>query len=285
MPWPGHATSGLTHLPDGLTAVRTSRRVWLQHAAAGSACVALGVWSGRVVANHPAFEGKSLAQVARALGAKSVMASADVRLNTLDYAENGAAVPVEISSALPGVERIVLVVEKNPTPLVAVFTPSESLETVLTLHTKMAQTSVVYAMVIMADGRALYAKKEVKVVLGSCGSISDTPENVDARRLVEPTRIRAQIQAESVRVRIRMAHEMESGQRKNAAGNLVPAWHIEQVTINLNGKPVMTAEWGPGVSKNPYLQFTLKKAKAGDKLTVIWRDNKGAQRTDDLILL
>ena len=91
--------------------------------------------------------------------------------------------------------------------------------------------------------------------------------------------------SDSALVRMRMAHEMESGQRKNAAGKLVPAWHIDQVTVQLNGKPVLTADWGPGVSRNPYLQFTLKKAKAGDKLTVVWRDNKGALRSDDQLLV
>ena len=226
-----------------------------------------------------------MAQVAKALGAKSVAPSADVHLNTLDYAENGAAVPVDIATSLPGVERIVLFVEKNPTPLMAVFQPGDAMDGNLTLHTKMAQTSAVYAMVIMADGRALYAKKEVKVVLGSCGSVSETPDNVDAKRPTEPTRIRAQIQGDVASVRMRMAHEMESGQRKNAAGKLVSAWHIDQVLVQINGKPVLTAEWGPGVSRNPYLQFTLKKAKAGDKLSVVWRDNKGFMRTDDLLLV
>ena len=267
------------------TSAHITRRELLQQAVAGGVCLSLGMGPVQAVAASPAFDGKTLAQVAKALGAKSVAASADVRLNTLDYAENGAAVPVDIATSLSGVERMVLFVEKNPTPLIAVFQLGDSMDDALTLHTKMAQTSAVYAMVIMADGRALYAKKEVKVVLGSCGSVSETPDNVDAKRPTEPTRIRAHIQGDSALVRMRMAHEMESGQRKNAAGKLVPAWHIDHVSIQLNGKPVLTADWGPGVSRNPYLQFTLKKAKAGDKLSVVWRDNKGAMRTDDLLLV
>ena len=263
----------------------TTRRRLLERAAASGVWLTCGAWPQLARATSPAFEGKTLAQVAKALGAKSVATSADVRLNTLDYAENGAAVPVDISTSLPGVERIVLFVEKNPTPLIAVFQLGDAMEAALTLHTKMAQTSAVYALVILADGRALWAKKEVKVVLGSCGSVSETPDNVDAKRPTEPTRIRAQIQGDSALVRMRMAHEMESGQRKNAAGKQVPAWHIDQVAVQLNGKPVLTADWGPGVSRNPYLQLTLKKAKAGDKLSVVWRDNKGAMRTDDLVLV
>jgi sulfur-oxidizing protein SoxZ len=78
-----------------------------------------------------------------------------------------------------------------------------------------------------------------------------------------------------------MSHEMESGQRKDAAGKLVPAWHITDVTATHNGKSVMTAEWGPAVSKNPFLQFSVRGAKAGDKIAITWKDNKGETRTDE----
>ena len=82
-------------------------------------------------------------------------------------------------------------------------------------------------------------------------------------------------------VRVLMSHEMESGQRKDASGKLVPAWHIQEVSASHNGKVVMTAEWGPAVSKNPFLQFTIKGAKAGDKVSITWKDNKGDSRTDE----
>jgi sulfur-oxidizing protein SoxZ len=74
---------------------------------------------------------------------------------------------------------------------------------------------------------------------------------------------------------------MESGQRKDAAGNTVPAWFIQEVSASLNGKVVLTADWGPAVSKNPFLQFIVKGAKAGDKLAVTWKDTKGDTRTDE----
>ena len=97
----------------------------------------------------------------------------------------------------------------------------------------------------------------------------------------EPTRIRAQAGADKATVRMLMTHEMESGQRKDASGKVVPAWFIREVSVQLNGKPVMTAQWGPAVSKNPFLQFTIKGAKAGDKLTVSWVDNRGDRRSDE----
>jgi sulfur-oxidizing protein SoxZ len=94
-------------------------------------------------------------------------------------------------------------------------------------------------------------------------------------------RIRAQAAGDKATVRVLMSHEMESGQRKDAAGKLVPAWFIQDVEAKHNGKSVMTAEWGPAVSKNPFLQFTVKGAKAGDKIAVTWNDNKGETRTDE----
>ncbi|OYU32099.1 MAG: thiosulfate oxidation carrier complex protein SoxZ [Comamonadaceae bacterium PBBC2] len=94
-------------------------------------------------------------------------------------------------------------------------------------------------------------------------------------------RIRAQASGDKATVRVLMSHEMESGQRKDAAGKLVPAWFIQEVTATLNGKQVLSAEWGPAVSKNPFMQFAIKGAKAGDKVAVTWKDNKGDTRTDE----
>ena len=99
--------------------------------------------------------------------------------------------------------------------------------------------------------------------------------------MADPMRIRAQAQGSGAVVRVLMSHEMETGQRKDSAGKTIPAWHITDVTATHNGKPVFAAEWGPGVAKNPFLQFTVKGAKAGDKVAVTWKDNKGDTRTDE----
>ena len=99
--------------------------------------------------------------------------------------------------------------------------------------------------------------------------------------MADPMRIRAQAAGDKATVRVLMSHEMETGQRKDPSGKTIPAWHITEVSASLNGKPVMTAQWGPAVSKNPFLQFTIKGAKAGDKVAVSWVDNKGDKRTDE----
>lgn len=99
--------------------------------------------------------------------------------------------------------------------------------------------------------------------------------------MADPMRIRAKATGDVANVRVLMSHEMESGQRKDAAGALVPAHFINEVSASLNGKVVMTSEWGPSVSKNPFLEFNMKGAKAGDKVVVVWKDNKGDTRTDE----
>ena len=99
--------------------------------------------------------------------------------------------------------------------------------------------------------------------------------------MADPMRIRAQMAGDKATVRVPMSHEMESGLRKDADGKTVPAWYIKQVSAQLNGKTVLTAQWGASVAKNPFLQFNVKGAKAGDKLTVSWVDNKGDKRSDE----
>ena len=97
----------------------------------------------------------------------------------------------------------------------------------------------------------------------------------------DPMRIRAQVAGASATVRVLMSHEMETGQRKDAAGKTIPAWYIQEVSAQHNGKTVLTAQWGPSVSKNPFMQFSVKGAKAGDKISITWQDNKGETRTDE----
>jgi sulfur-oxidizing protein SoxZ len=99
--------------------------------------------------------------------------------------------------------------------------------------------------------------------------------------MADPMRIRAQMAGDKATVRVLMSHEMETGQRRDAAGALVPAWFIQEVSASHNGKVVMQAQWGPSIAKNPFLQFSVKGAKAGDKISVNWLDNKGDKRTDE----
>ena len=99
--------------------------------------------------------------------------------------------------------------------------------------------------------------------------------------MADPMRIRAQAAGDKTTVRVLMSHEMETGQRKDSAGKVIPAWFIQEVTAAHNGKTVLAGDWGPSIAKNPFLQFVVKGAKAGDKISISWVDNKGDKRTDE----
>jgi sulfur-oxidizing protein SoxY len=148
-----------------------TRRETLKHGAIVAALLATaGLLPRQALAyNQAAFDAKSLADVVKALGAGTPVESKDVILGGPDIAENGAVVPLTASTALAGVKQMLFLVEKNPSPLVAVFNVSDSVEPNFGTRTKMGQSSEVYAVAIMRDGKVLFAKKEIKVTLGGCG--------------------------------------------------------------------------------------------------------------------
>jgi len=117
-----------------------------------------------------AFEAKNLAEVVRALGGQAPTASRDIELDAPEIAENGASVRMSFSTRLPGVRRMLLLAEKNPTPLVGVFHVSEAVEPSFILNAKLAESTDVVAVAQMADGRTLFTKKTVRVTLGACGN-------------------------------------------------------------------------------------------------------------------
>ena len=99
--------------------------------------------------------------------------------------------------------------------------------------------------------------------------------------MADPMKIRAQLSGDTTEVRVLMAHEMETGQRKDAAGKTIPAHYIQTVNVVHNGKQVFSAQWGPAIAKNPFLSFKFKGASKGDKVQITWIDNKGDKRTDE----
>ena len=119
--------------------------------------------------NKGAFETKSLDETLKALGGSAPVQSKDiVFFSTPDIAENGAVVPIGITSNVPKTESIAILVEKNPNMLAAVFDIPPGTETSLSTRIKMGQTSNVYALV-KADGKYHVVSKEIKVTLGGCG--------------------------------------------------------------------------------------------------------------------
>ena len=99
--------------------------------------------------------------------------------------------------------------------------------------------------------------------------------------MADPMKIRANAVGDATEVKVLMNHEMETGQRKDAQGKVIPAWFIQNVSATHNGKNVLTAQWGPAISKNPFLSFKFKGGAKGDKVKITWVDNKGETRTDE----
>ncbi len=119
--------------------------------------------------NKAAFETKSMDETLKALGGGTPAQSKDIAFfSTPDIAENGAVVPIGITSNVPKTESIAILVEKNPNMLAAVFDIPAGTEPSLSTRIKMGQTSNVYALV-KADGKYYVASKEIKVTLGGCG--------------------------------------------------------------------------------------------------------------------
>jgi len=116
-----------------------------------------------------AFEAKTMADAVKALGGGAPAESKDVTITGPDIAENGAVVPVGCATTLPGVKKLLLLVEKNPSALAAVFNVTDAVEANVNTRVKMGQSSNVYAVAMMGDGKVLFAQKEIKVTLGGCG--------------------------------------------------------------------------------------------------------------------
>jgi sulfur-oxidizing protein SoxY len=149
-----------------------TRRDMLSHSAQVAGLLATaGLLPASAMANwsKDAFDAKTLADAVKALGGGAPAASKDITLTGPDIAENGAVVPVGAATALPGVKRLAIMVEKNPNALAAVFDVSDAVEANIATRVKMGQSSNVFAVAMMADGKVLFAQKEIKVTLGGCG--------------------------------------------------------------------------------------------------------------------
>ena len=152
--------------------MQTRRQTLKQSAAVATLAAGTGLLPTSVLAafNTAAIEAKGIKDTLKALGINGdPVASTDVTLTAPDIAENGAVVPFALSTKLPDVKELILMVEKNPNALVAVFNVTPEVEAKFATRSKMGETSDVYAIAVTKDGKALFSKKEVKVTLGGCG--------------------------------------------------------------------------------------------------------------------
>ena len=147
------------------------REMLARSATVAGLMAAAGLWPAlaRAEWNQPAFEAKNLVDAIKALGGAAPVESKDITVTGPDIAENGAVVPIGASTALPGVKRMLILIEKNPSVLAAAFDVSDAVDANFSTRVKMAQSSSVYAVAMMADGKVLFAQKDIKVTLGGCG--------------------------------------------------------------------------------------------------------------------
>jgi sulfur-oxidizing protein SoxY len=149
-----------------------TRRQVLTHSAqvaALLATVSLLPAAAQAAWSQAAFDAKTLAEAVKALGGGAPVESKDVSITGPDIAENGAVVPVGCATTLAGVKHLAILVEKNPSALAAVFDVTDAVDANFNTRVKMGQSSNVFAVAIMNDGKVLYAGKEIKVTLGGCG--------------------------------------------------------------------------------------------------------------------
>ena len=140
--------------------------------AALSAAAAAGLIQGAEAAaaawNKAGFESKAVADTLKHLGATGAVESKDIIITAPDIAENGAVVPVAITSKIPNTQSISIIAEKNPFPLAATFDIANGADGYASVRIKMGQTSDVRA-IVKAGGKFYTAAKEVKVTVGGCG--------------------------------------------------------------------------------------------------------------------
>lgn len=102
--------------------------------------------------------------------------------------------------------------------------------------------------------------------------------------MADPMRIRASHKDGTTEVRVLMSHIMETGQRRDGNGQIIPAHYITDVEATQGGKTVLKAQWSTAVAQNPFLSFKFKGGAKGEKITVSWKDNKGDSRTDEAVI-
>ncbi len=151
--------------------MQTRRQMLAHSATVAGLMAAAGLLPASAMAawNGGAFEAKNMADLMKALGGSAPAESKDVTVTGPDIAENGAVVPVGASTSLPGVKRLLILIEKNPSMLAASFDVTDAVDANVATRVKMGQSSDVFAVAMMNDGKVLFAKKEVKVTLGGCG--------------------------------------------------------------------------------------------------------------------
>lgn len=228
------------------------------------------------------FGARDMAGALALLGGDTALESSAITISAPDVAEDGAVVPIGVVSTLPDTESITLLVDKNPVPVAAQFFPQRGTPAEIQTRIRMSETARVRA-IVRAGGQLHHANRQVVVTIGGCGGDLTTAYQRE-RKTPAPIRLRAVRKDGHTEVRAVMFHPMETGQRKDGAGQRIPPHHIVRIQVERNGVAVLTAETGGSLSENPFFGFRLSGGAAGDRIRLNWTDNLGDSRSDEVVL-
>lgn len=226
----------------------------------------------RALADWPAsaFDARNVSDaMGNLFGSADNTPSGKIKIDAPDSVKDGASVRVTVTTAMQA-SAIAIVVEKNGQPLAANFELSDSAKGFVATIVRICETSDIIA-VVRSGGKLFTARRNVKVANGDCASYGGG--QLKNNRSI---RARAGAAGGEVTVQAKIAHPMESGLRLDRkTGAAIPAHYITELTGEHNGKTIVTAMWGPGISANPMLSFKFSGARKGDQVTLSWVDNKG----------
>ncbi len=234
----------------------------------------LPIWAER---SADAFAAKKMDQALIALfGHNQLENSPNILISAPDIAESGARVRIEISGEIDHTDTIAIFAPQNPNPLIAYFELSKDTIPYIKTNIKMSKTGEIITVFRSKD--TLYTtKKTIKVTVGGCGG-SAPPPTGSIKKVVKPgasIRMKTKTKLGQTEIKTIIKHPMETGQVKNLkTGELIPAHYIQQVVYQNNQKNIMVANWGTGISRDPYTKFLVKNVKSGDKIKVSWSDNQ-----------
>lgn len=219
-----------------------------------------------------AFDAKQTAEVMAALQATAVPVSQNIQIEAPQKAENGAVVQVEISTsqAAGSISSMRLLADANPTPLIASFELGKQVLPKLVTRIKLAESGELIALVQQTGGQYQQQRRSVIVLEDGCaGTERDEPFASSMKMRARP------LEDGTVELKIIIVHPMRTGRSKNDDGQLMPAHFMQLMQVLLNGKVIVDAQTGTGISRNPYFTFYVKEAKVGDVIAVNWQDNRG----------
>ena len=213
-----------------------------------------------------------------------------VKLDLPEIAENGNTVPMTVSVESPMTEQshvtdVLVVADGNPNAGVATFhfSPASGVAEANT-RMRLATTQDVIAIAKMSDGSFFMASKQVKVTIGGCGGGTAPADQASVTRRNDMADVKPRIkldkkeakQGDLIEVKALVSHIMETGQRKDSAGNTIPRKILNKFTCTVNGKEVFSADFEPAISANPYIQFKFRAQESGP-VVLTWIDDDGSK--------